>query len=71
MAYNNLGRIFLLAGRSKDALSAAQTLRRLSLLYLGVNFLEGMALLQSGDYEAASQSQDGRKGLNRTCYGRF
>jgi TolB-like protein/Tfp pilus assembly protein PilF len=51
--YNNLGWHYLGAGRSKESLSAARTLRRLSPHYGGLNTLEGMALLQMGDYEAA------------------
>lgn len=53
ITYHNLSSNYLWAGRSKDALSAARTLRRLSPHYRGLNCLEGTALLHGGDHEAA------------------
>ncbi len=51
--YNNVGWYYLNAGRPNDALSAARTLRRLSPHYGGLNGLEGLALLQASDHQAA------------------
>jgi TolB-like protein len=51
--YNNLGWNYLAAGRPVDALSAAKTLRLISPNYGGLDTIEGMALLQIGDHEAA------------------
>lgn len=51
--YDLLTWSYLNAGRSGDALSAVTTLRTLSPNYGGLNTLEGLALLQNGDYEGA------------------